>query len=170
MKHGEKHQSLIPSVKHKGGTIIVWVALLLHDLDSFPSLTEKWIPMFIRIFWWITWFVFQSQLNRCWVIHQDNDIGVIQQQNSFNRRKYSSWSSPESWPQPDWEGLAWPQESNSHQTSQEYCRAGTVLFRGVVQHSSWPLSRIDLQLQEALVSLALSVQRLAETAEQLFAT
>lgn len=125
MKHGGEHQNLIPRVKYKGGTIIVWVALLLHDLDSLPSLTEKWIPMFIRTFWWITWFVCQSQLNGCWVIQQDNDIGVIQQQKSFNRRKYSFWSSSESWPQPDWEGLAWPQESNSHQTSQEYCRAGT---------------------------------------------
>lgn len=76
--------------------------------------------------------------------------GVIQQQNSFNRRKYSFWSSLESWPQPNWDGLAWPQENNSHQTSQEYCSAEK---RGVPQNSSWPLSRIDLQMQEALVSL-----------------
>lgn len=118
----------------------------------------------------VRWFVSAQQTLGRYNKTMTQSTGEIQQQNSFNRWKHSFYSSPESWPQPDWDGLAWPQESNSHQTSQEYCRAGTVLFRGVVQNSSWPLSRIDLQLQEVLVSLAMSVQWLPETAEQLFAT
>jgi hypothetical protein len=48
-----------------------------------------------------------------------------------------SWPSgvaqSETWPQPDWDAVAWAQESGSHQTFQDYCWSDIVLCRGMVQ-------------------------------------
>ena len=51
-------------------------------------------------------------------------------------------------PKPKLDAVAWPQESCSHQTSQESCRTAAVLWRGMVQDSSWSLCVPNLQLQE----------------------
>lgn len=40
----------------------------------------------------------------------------------------------EPWPPPDWDALVWPQENDSHQTSQEYNWKEKVLYRGMVEN------------------------------------
>lgn len=56
--------------------------------------------------------------------------------------------SQEFWHQLCWDAVSWPQETDSHQASQEYYWPEPFLYRGMVQNASGPLCRFHLQLQE----------------------
>lgn len=67
--------------------------------------------------------VWHLKLNWGWVMQQDSDPKHRSKSASTKENTPSGTAASESWPQPEWDALAWPQESDSlFQTSQEYCR------------------------------------------------
>ena len=122
-------------LKYVGGSIIVCGCFPASASCPGQSSPEKLIPKFIKTFCrrMLECFAWDLSANWCstevdwWNRTTTQNTEVNQQQNGFNRRKYAFWRGPESWPQPDWDGVAWPQESNSHQTAQVYCWTETVL-------------------------------------------
>ena len=139
-----QHKNLIPNVKNGGGSIMVWgcfAASVYQDI-----LQEK-----VRLP------VCQLKLHRSWVMQQDNDP----KHRSISTKEWLQqkiirlleWPSQSPNLNPIWDAVAWPQESSSGQTSQEYCWTETVLERGMVQNSSWPLCKLNPHYRKHLVEV-----------------
>uniref|UniRef100_A0A3Q1HHZ2 alanine transaminase n=1 Tax=Anabas testudineus TaxID=64144 RepID=A0A3Q1HHZ2_ANATE len=92
-----QHQNLIPTVKHGGGSIMVWGCFAASGPERIVVIDGK---VHSRVYQEILQenvrpSVRQLKLRRGWVMQQDNDRKqVIQQKNSFNRTKFTFWSGP----------------------------------------------------------------------------
>lgn len=79
----------------------------------------------------------QLKLNRNWKIENVVPAHAGVNQQWLQPEKMHLLSGPsEFWPQPDWDALAWPQESDSHHMTQEYCcfvKRNGAFFLTIVQ-------------------------------------
>ena len=98
------------------------VTLLPQGLDSLLSSTEKWIPRFINTFCrrmsgYLSANWNSTEVGWCNRTTTEN-TEVNQQQNGFNRSHSEHTpfgvAQSESWPQPDWDAVAWPRERVVH--------------------------------------------------------
>ena len=120
------HQNLIPTVNYGGRSVMVWGCfaasgpgqLAIIDGKMNSQVYQDILQENVRLS------VFQLKLNRSWVMQQNNDP---KQNRRTEENMPSGVAQSESWPQPDWDAMAWPQQCSSHQTSQEYCWTETVL-------------------------------------------
>ena len=116
-----QHKNLIPTVKYGGGSIMVWgcfatsgpghLAIIAGKITS--QVYQDILQENVRLS------VCQLKLNRSWVMQQDNDPNTeVNQQNSFNRRKYAFRSGPVRVLTSTRFKMLWHDlESGSHQTS-----------------------------------------------------